>query len=181
MKTPLNFSFRKTAFLYLLIAIIIGGGCGKKNNDGPGDTNYYISFKAGNAAYTYKGYPYATFSQSDDTYLGGFGAFSSEGNGTKNVVSVLTGSLKPIAVNTYTGVIKPGSGGETPAVFLSYIDEQGKTFANLYKDNATNIVTITALSATSVKGTFSGKIYDVQQTNAPAIGFSGEFYVQRVK
>jgi hypothetical protein len=112
-------------------------------------------------------------------YLGGFGAFKEEGVGTKNGASILVGSLTDIKEGTYSGLINPPSGGETPAVFLSYIDDNGKTFANLYNDNATNTVTITSLTKTSVKGNFSGKIYDAVQAGGASLDFSGEFFVKR--
>jgi hypothetical protein len=174
------FQFAKpNRFFVLLLSMLFIAGCGKKNGGTSSGSDYYIKFKVDGKEITFKGFPYASFSQSDGMYLGGFGAFKEEGVGTKNVASVLVGGLTEIKEGTYSGLINPPSGGETPAVFLSYIDDNGKTFANLYNDNATNTVTITYLTKTSVKGNFSGKIYDAVQAGGASLDFSGEFFVKR--
>jgi hypothetical protein len=165
------------AALLMITALFVG--CGKKDGGGSSNSDYYIKFKIDGKQITFKGYPYASFSQSDGMYMGGFGAFEKENVGTKNVASVLVGSLSEIKEGTYSGLINPPSGGATPAVFLTYIDDNGKTFGNLYQDNATNTVTITSLNGTSVKGNFSGKIYDVAQAGSSPLEFSGEFSVKR--
>ncbi|MEO9020492.1 MAG: hypothetical protein ABI237_15665 [Ginsengibacter sp.] len=166
--------------LLFLIATIIFAGCGKKDSDHSSDTDYYIKFTVLGKSYTFKGYPYATLSQADGIYTGGVGSFQEQGVGTKNVASILIGSLSSIKQETYSGIINTPAGGTTPAIFFAYIDENGKTFGSLYKDNVTNTVTITALSGTSIKGNFSGKIYDVLATNTSPINFSGDFNVKRV-
>lgn len=167
------------SFIVLLLLTAFFTGCGKKNDSGSSGSDYYIKFKVDGKQYTFKGYPYAAFSQSDGIHMGGFGAFKEEGLGTKNVASVLVGSLADIKERTYSGLVNPPAGGATPAVFFSYIDENGKTFANLYDDNATNTVTITSLNGTSVKGNFSGKIYDAVQAGGTPLEFSGDFFVKR--
>ena len=166
--------------LLFLTATAMLAGCGKKKGDASSDTDYYVRFTVSGKSYTFKGYPYATLSQADGIYTGGIGSFQEQGVGTKNVASILIGSLSAIKEGAYSGIITPPAGGATPAIFFAYIDEAGKTFGSLYKDNATNSATITALSGTSVKGNFSGKIYGVLDANASPITFSGDFYVKRV-
>lgn len=170
--------FRLNLLAALLLFLMMG--CGKKGGGGPSSSDYYVKFKVDGQQYTFKGYPYATFTYSDDMYLIGVGGFKEEGVGTKNAASILVGSLTEIKEGTYSGLIHPPSGGAAPTVFIAYIDQNGKTFSNLYKDNATNTVTITSLNETSVKGHFSGKIYDVvNQENTPH-EYSGDFFVKRV-
>lgn len=164
--------------LFLAAAILLAGCSKDKKGSASGD--YYFKFSVNGQSYNFEGNPYATFSQSNGLYLGGFGSFKDMSVGTKNVVSALVGSTTALKTGTYSGLLYPPSGGNSPTVFFSWIDENGKTFGNLYQDNATNIVTITELTNSSVKGTFSGKIYDVLQPGSAAMSFSGEFLVKRV-
>jgi len=173
-------SIFRAVFLASLSFTLLLGGCSKKGSDMPDGGDYYFKFNAGSQSYSYTGNSYATFSTSDDLNLAGIGGFENMSVGTKNVASVLIGSLNEITQSTYSGLVYPGATGNSPAVFFSWIDENGKTYGSLYQDNATNTVTITQLSSSSVKGTFSGKIYDVLTSGSPAINFSGEFYVKRM-
>lgn len=170
--------FRTVVSVSLLLTLLLGG-CSKKETDTPGG-DYYFKFKAGSQSYSYTGNSYATFSTSDDLNLAGIGGFENSSVGTKNVASVLIGSLTEIKQGTYSGLVYPNASGNSPVVFFSWIDENGKTYGNLYQDNATNTVTISQLSSSSVKGSFSGKIYDVSASGSPAISFSGEFHVKRM-
>ena len=173
LKTKLNISL-----LLLSITIMMLAGCGKKNSSTSSD--YYFRFTLSGKSYNFKGYSYASFSQDNGIYMAGVGSFQDQNVGTKNVASVLIGSLSNIKEGTYSGIIAPPSGGNTPSIFFSYIDDTGKTFGSLYDDNATNTVTVTSLTGTSIKGTFSGKIYDVLDPNASPMSFEGDFYVKRV-
>ncbi|MDP4286192.1 MAG: hypothetical protein Q8891_17420 [Bacteroidota bacterium] len=166
------------SLLLLSITIMIFAGCGKK--DGSTSSDYYLRFTVSGKSFTFKGYPYASFSQDNGIYMAGIGSFQDQGVGTKNVASVLIGSLTAIKEGTYSGLIAPPGGGNTPSIFFSYIDDTGKTFGSLYDDNATNTVTVTSLTGTSIKGTFSGKIYDMLDANASPMSFEGDFYVTRV-
>lgn len=169
---------KRQLFLVLLSSVLMVA-CKKDKNDGGGD-GYYVKFTLNGTEFQFKGMPYANFSVADDIYLGGFGAFKEQGV-TENMMSVLVGSLENIKEGaTYTGLIHPpATGGPTPAVFFSYIDAEGTTFANLYDDNAVNTVTITALNSKEVKGTFSGVVHKVGQTGA-GNSISGDFFVKRV-
>jgi len=171
-------SYWRPSFLIILSFALLLGICAKSKSDGSGE--YYFKFTAGSQSFTYTGNSYATLSTSDDIYMAGIGGFKDMSVGTKNVASVLVGSLNPIANGTYSGLVYQGTGGNTPKIFLSWIDANGKTFGSLYQDYATNTVTITQLSSSVVKGTFSGKIYDVSSSGSAPINFSGEFYVKRM-
>lgn len=164
--------------LVILVAVILLSGCSKSDNGG-GD--YYFKFTLNGKTTTFKGNPYGSFNESGGIYYGGAGAFQDMNVGTKNVVSALVSSASSIKAGTFTGLVSVPSGGDTPAVIFSWIDENGKTYSSMYQDNATNTVTITDLTGSSVKGKFSGKIYDVLQPNAAAMNFSGDFYVKRMK
>ena len=177
MKTSFKSLFK---ICFIALSVTMSAGCGKKNGSGSSDTDYYVKFSVSGNQFNFKGYPYASFSQSDGMYLGGIGSSQDQGVGTKNVVSVTFGSLASIKEGTYSGLLNPPAGGATPAVFFAYIDKDGKTFGNLYNDNATNKVTITSISSGSVKGNFSGKIYDVLQPGSSPLEFSGDFNVKRV-
>lgn len=170
----------RNMFLLSLTIILALAGCSKKGSNGPGSGDYYFKFTAGGQSYNYTANSYATFSTSDDIYLAGIGGFEDMSVGTKNVASVLLGSLNTITQSTYSGLVYPGTAGNTPKIFFSWIDGNGKTYSSLYQDNATNTVTISQLSSSSVKGTFSGKIYDVSSSGSAGIAYSGEFYVKRV-
>lgn len=166
--------------LLSLFVILIFAGCGKKNDSDASGSNYYVKFNVAGKSFEYKGSPYASFSQDNGLYIGGVGAFKDMGVGTKNVVSVSISSNSAIQTNTYSGLVNISSGGTTLAVIFAYIDENGKSFGNHYEDNADNKVTITSLSQNSVKGTFSGKIYEILNQAASPLSFSGEFYVKRM-
>lgn len=166
--------------LLLLVSVLLFSGCSKSGNDG-GSGNYYFTFTVNGKTTNFKGNPYASFNESNGLYYGGAGAFQDMNVGTKNVVSALVSSSSSIKAGTFTGLVAVPSGGDTPAVIFSWIDENGKTYSSVYQDNATNTVTITELTGASVKGTFSGKIYDILQPNAAGMSFSGEFYVKRMK
>lgn len=171
--------FRNIFLLALTITLTLAG-CSKKGDGGPDSGDYYFKFTVGSQSYNYTANSYATFSTADDIYLAGIGGFEDMSVGTKNVASVLVGSLNTITQSTYAGLVYPGSDGNTPKVFFSWIDGNGKTYSSLYQDNATNTLTITRLSSSSVSGTFSGKIYDISASGSAAITYSGEFYVKRV-
>lgn len=159
--------------------VFVVDGCSKKKGDAPSSGDYYFKFSAGNQSFTYDANSYASFSNSDGLFLVGIGGFKDMAVGNKNVASVLVGSTDAIGQSSYSGLVYPDNGGNSPAVFLSWIDGNGKTFGSLYQDNATDVVTITELTASSVKGKFSGKIYDVTSPG-DAINYSGEFYVKRM-
>ncbi|MCO5286559.1 MAG: hypothetical protein M9898_09115 [Chitinophagaceae bacterium] len=170
----------KWSLVICLSPLLLLSSCSKKGSDGPGGGDYYFKLNVGGQSYTYTANSYATLSSSGDIYMAGIGGFRDMSVGNKNVASILVGSLSPIGQGTYKGLVYPGTSGNTPAVFFSWIDADGTTFSSLYQDNATNTVQITQLSSASVKGTFSGKIYNALATGSPAIAFTGEFYVKRV-
>ncbi|MCO6497579.1 MAG: hypothetical protein J5I50_07945 [Chitinophagaceae bacterium] len=171
-------NFFRLGLLVSLSCLLVLFGCSKKRDNGGSD--YYFKFTVGTQSYTYTAYSYANFSTSGDIHMVGIGGFEDMGVGTKNVASVLVGSLDEIAKGSYSGLVYPGSSGNTPKVFFTWIDNEGKTFGNYYDDNATNTVILTQVSSSAVKGTFSGKIYDVASLGTNARSFSGEFYVKRV-
>lgn len=164
--------------LLFLFSVVLFTSCSKSNSGG---SDYYFKFTVNGKTTTFKGNPYATFNESGGLYYGGAGAFQDMNVGTKNVVSALVSGTSSIKTGTFKGLVSVPSGGDTPAVIFSWIDENGKTYSSVYQDNATNTVTITAITGSSVKGTFSGKIYDLMQPNAAEMSFSGEFYVKRMK
>lgn len=167
--------------LFLLFTILLLWGCSKKNDNSSSGGDYAIHFTVGSSSYTFSGSPYGTFSESNGYFIGGVGAFKTMGDGSKNVVSVLVSGLSRISNGTYSGVIHPASGGETPAVIFSYIDENGKTYSSTYADNSSNTVSITSISSTSVKGTFTGKLHDALHPDAAPVNFSGDFFVKRMQ
>ena len=171
----------KRQILLVFLSAILMIACKKdKGGDSDGD-GYYIKFKLNETELQFKGMPYATFSVADDIYQGGFGASKEQGV-VENMMSVLVGSLESIRAGaTYAGLIYPPvTGGSTPAVFFSYIDAEGVTFANLYEDNAMNTVTITSLDSKEVKGVFSGVVHKVADPASAGIPISGDFFVKRV-
>lgn len=174
-------SMLKRQILLVSLSAILMTACKKDKGGDSGGDGYYVKFKLNGTEMQFKGMPYATFSVADDIYLGGFGASREQGV-TENMMSVLVGSLENIKAGvTYTGLIHPPvTGGPTPAVFFSYIDAEGVTFANLYEDNAINIVTITSLDSKEVKGTFSGVMHKVVDPTSAAIPVSGDFFVKRI-
>lgn len=173
-------SILKRQILLVFLSAILMMACKKDKGGDSGGDGYYIKFKLNGTEFQFKGMPYATFSVADDIYLGGFGAFKEQGV-TENMMSVLVGSLENIKAGaTYTGLIYPPvTGGSTPAVFFSYIDAEGETFANLYEDNAMNTVIITSLDSKEVKGTFSGILHKVSEPGSAGISLSGDFFVKR--
>lgn len=88
--------------------------------------------------------------------------------------------MAALTTGTYSGLVSPPSGGNSPAIFFSWIDENGKTYTSLYKDNVTNTATITSMTSSSVKGNFSGKIYEALNQDSDPLTFSGEFVVKRM-
>lgn len=179
----MQFSTRKATYLILSLACIalFLGSCKKDGDDDDDDGrddsgSYMISFKANGV--------FQEFTSEDFTK----GAFSDNGTqyssivtGTRSSGQIAIGvevfDNKAISETTYTGYVVTEATSQTPAYVvgasINYRDQQMIYLTGAQSPNVT--IKITAITATSVQGTFSGTL---KSGGGPDIVITeGKFYV----
>ncbi len=158
---------RAACSLLIFIALIFGG-C---STDDPGEDQYYISFKADLTRIVFIDQPdlTANFSESGNQH----GCTINGSDRTSNItIQILDDSS--ITTGTYSGY--ETLGGVNIGVLMRYQDDNNDVFEQ-DSGNRDAIVTITAITATSVAGVFSGTV----KTTTSAIEIKeGEFFVRRI-
>ena len=153
-----HFAFRKNLFYSFIIVPFIIGACNKDEH--PSDSQYFIRFKADLTRIVFTDQPVliANFSESG----GQHNCLISGGDRTSSItLQIVDDSI--ISLGSYYGV------------GISYKDDNGIIFE---QDNANfnSAVTITELTATSVRGAFYGAVSAIGSTIAIS---EGEFHVRR--
>jgi hypothetical protein len=147
----------RTICSWLICFTLLFGGC---SEDEPAEDKYYISFMADLTRIVFTDQPVltASYSQSGSQYNCTIGG----GDRTSNItIQILDNGS--IAVGAYTDVQ------------IKYQDDHGDVFEQ-DSGNADATATITAMTATSVRGRFSGT---VSTTNSVISITEGEFFVKR--
>jgi hypothetical protein len=194
--------FLKTYLPAFLFSILLIEGC-KKSNDSPGSPSggYYISFKANGVQKQYSSQPFAviTYDANEKVYTGLIGAYknfdATVSDSVQEQLSLLLFSNSAIAANSTfqdPAKVTASDGSKLPPVQVTYYNDQKLGFltlglfadstgmvANFPNAIANGKVTITELTATYAKGTFSGTAFlDTDLTTTEEIT-DGEFYVKR--
>lgn len=193
-------ALRAIAVLYCLFLV---HACKKSNADNSGNnqnSEYYLRFKANGVKKEYTSQPAAIFTKvtSDGVYGGLFDAYKDYTAGVQDVVSIIIFSSNPVVANiSYHDPLKTIKTDQTavPQILLTYTDEHKNTFQSMGPigdENGNTIfagvvadaqVTITELTSTYIKGTFSGSTYlstDISLQQKQAIT-EGEFYLKRLQ
>ena len=169
----------RTLFCIITICGILVAGCGGSTSTGPGPnpgSDYYIRFRAGSVDRNYTGdlLVHGAFNQVSTEYVFTADAVAEDGSITGGSVILGAQDVTPITTKTYGTYQVVGSGWTVGQILYSI---GGIQYSN--EDVPNDIrVTITEISSTAVKGTFSGT---VKANGKPSIPITnGEFNVKRV-
>ncbi len=160
----------KLRFFYLLpvilfLAVILLSSCGKDE-----ESVYYIRFTANGEPVEFNNQLIliAGFGHSGDIYTGTIGG----ANDVSSNVGLQIHNNAPITEGTYSGY------GGAAGVIISYTEKSsGVLFSSGGGPNVDATVVITEMTATSVKGTFHGKLLAAGQPDMTVT--NGSFFVRR--
>ncbi len=166
----------RAGLILLLALVLVAGGCKKDNgnDEGEGDTEYYMRFKVNGSQVEYKSNLVAqVFPVSNKALyscvLQGFEKFPEEGD--KNHLGIIIWDEIPITNNTYRNDenTENSDGNEVPQVVVTYLDSDKTGYLshgvppvpvppldNIISDVQ---IAITELTASRITGTFSGTLY----------------------
>ena len=166
-----------------------------KSGSNNGGSGYYMKFKLNGVDVNYGSDALAelSHSSSDGLYNAALIAYQDVNAGAKNAVTILVYSSGAIAANV--GYNDPGKAAETngaqvPQSTVFWYDSTGAAYltAGEFSDASGNMIisgtvadsklTITELTNTDVKGTFSGTVYLSDFSKSAAIT-DGQFYLKR--
>lgn len=137
--------------------MLLAAGCSKeKSLEEEDDTNYFIKFNLGTEVKEYRDVVLAIRSTAN-----GMNGVSVQGQATltdnNDAVLITITELDPIVAKTYT----ENATSDSPV--LAYRDASGNEFSTLFATVPTGVsVTIENINEASVRGTFSGTLYDLQ-------------------
>jgi len=189
-------SFHSILYFAAILSILFSN-CKKSSSD-PGNGNgsgYYMRCKLSGASVEYTSQAFASISHltSDNLYTCVMGAYKDVNAGAKNAFTVTIFSVNPIAANVgYNDPLKAqGSSGNTvPQTTIFWYDATGAGYLTVgsLSDNSGNTsisgvvanahLTITELTSTYLKGTFSGTVYRSDLSTSEVVT-DGEFYLKR--
>ncbi|HET6252445.1 MAG TPA: hypothetical protein VFE32_00155 [Puia sp.] len=182
-----------------LLAITLSH-CKKSNSSGNGNngngSGYYFKFKLNGASVEYDSEPVAELSptNSEGLYSAALIAYQNVNAGSKNAITILAYSSNTIAANVpYNDPSKAteANGAPVPQSTVFWYDSTGVSYltAGEFADASGNIpiagmvanskLTITDLTSTYLKGTFSGTVYNAGNLSASITITDGEFYLKR--
>jgi hypothetical protein len=190
---------RLASLAALTIVALTLSHCKKSSGSGSGNNNngngYYMKFDLNGNPVDYGSDALAelSFSSSDGLYSAALIAYKDVNAGAKNAVTILAYSSSGIAANV--GYNDPGKAAETngaqvPQSTIFWYDSTGAAYltAGEFADASGNMMisgavadcklTITELTNTDVKGTFSGTVYRTDFSTSDVIT-NGQFYLKR--
>lgn len=155
----------------LFIALLSATFSSCSKDDEPAENDYYVRFNASGQKVEFKvhGSLVAAFGQSGSNHNAVFTGYDATSN-----ISLQVFDNKAITTATYTGYTLSDS--SFIGALIGYTDKSG----TLYMQDALNPVTsisISEITATTVKGTFSGTVKASGKTDISIT--NGEFYVWR--
>jgi hypothetical protein len=190
---------RITSLLVFICFVVYLHSCSKKDVSGTTNSStYYIKFKLNGTETDYNSGAFGSilYSASAGVYTGFIAAYYDVNAGLKNAIAITITSNDPIKVNKAykdPGKSVQKNGDTTSQVTLNYYDNQAVGYLTLglfVSPNGTipvpgavadGQVTLTEISATDIKGTFSGTIY--KSTDGSFQTYlritDGEFFVKR--
>lgn len=159
------------ALAMVIVSVTLISGCTKDEEH----TEYYMRFKSNGVMIEYTNQLGLTagFAQSGNQYVGTISGW----NDANSNFSMLLYDLAPITEITYSGYAVSVDG--TVGVLLAHKEiNSGKVFSSGVTSDYDARVTISEITETGVKGTFSGLI---KASGLPDISITeGSFYVKRV-
>lgn len=162
----------KKIFFALMGILFLASSCSKEESEEQkaADSNFFVRFKAGAETKEYKDIVLAL-----RTTNGGMNTVAIQGQETLNantpgIIVTITDPAE-ITAKTYT----ENGTNDSPATL--YRDAAAKEFSNLFMTTASGFsVTITEINTTTVRGTFNGKVSDL---NGDELTISdGSFYAK---
>ncbi len=189
---------RFTSFLLLFSFGVLLSGCFKEENIILGGKHYYVSYTANGESV----FAYSKISDTDPAWVGGFNYFQEEYNKYKTRVAVLRTDAtffslfdiiiedsEPLLTNTtYTFHIRPDDPdnlvyNESLSMMVKYHGNyyMSNVFNSIYLLNSRARLTITEVTPTSIRGTFSGNFF-VKLNGGETVAIrDGEFYMPRTQ
>ncbi len=166
--------------LGVVISIFLLTGC-KKNSSGSGG-KYYIRFDRNGSSIEMDLQPQSSFYDSLAAGLntGTMEAFTSDG---KQAMLLFVYNNSPVAAGTYTQNFVSAN-QSIPQAQMAYTDETGTAYSSgssILNASAAAIITISELTNTYVKGTFSGNLLTSDYSGVQYKITNGEFYLQRLQ
>lgn len=168
---------KKAAGFFLVFTLLVTSltfivSCAK-DDESPGE--FYLRFKANGTLveYTNQLALSAGFAQNGNQHVGTISGW----NNSSSNFSILLYNLAPISETTYSGYSVSADG--TVGVLFAHKEKvSGAVFGSGVTPDYDAMATLSQLTETSVKGTFSGTI---RAAGHPDIGITeGEFFVKRV-
>ena len=191
-------SIRRLLYLAAFLPFFFSN-CKKSNSNSAnssGSNGYYMRFKMGGSSVEYGSQAFAEIAHlsSNNLYTCVMAAYKDVNAGAKNAVTITIFSADPIAAGVgYNDPLKAaGSGGNVPETTIFWYDATGAGYltAGSLSDNTGNTriagvvanakLTITELTSTYLKGTFSGTAYRSDFATSEVIT-EGEFYLKRTQ
>lgn len=170
-----------TYFLFFAFALISFSACKKDSGSNSGG-GYYIKFKRDGKEIKMTYSPQAVFADVSliGLYNGTFEAFTSDG---KTTMLIIIYDASPVAAGkTYTQDFL--STASLPQAQLAYTDETTTGYSSgstILNPDASTTVSISDLTDTYIKGTFSGKLLTSDYKGIKYTITDGEFYLKIVK
>lgn len=203
MNMTRKFFAGRSAVLWLIVACAPISQCKKSGTSGSGSpgggagSGYYIKFDLDGTPLEYTDDAIATVTgiNGDGLYGAALVAYKNVNAGAKNAVTIPLFSSSPIAANTpYNDPVKATekNGEMVPESVIFWDDSTGTAYltAGTLSDANGNTplpgvvanaqVTITELTATDVKGSFSGTVYRPDFAVSKSVT-NGEFFLKRVQ
>jgi hypothetical protein len=196
-----SFSIRLASFSALALLLFTFSMCKKTNSNGGGSGNsggYYLKFNLNGTAVDYESSAAAELNKlnSDGLYSAVLEAYKDFTIGsTTNEITITLFSANPITTTTYEDPHKADetNGSQVPQAEVFWEDSTatGYLTAGALADSNGNIpiagmvanaqVTITELTSTDLKGTFSGTLYNSTNFTVVEAITNGEFYLKRTQ
>lgn len=195
------FSASAIAFCLVILLTSCKKSSGNLNNNNT-DGGYYIDFTANGMKQEFKSFPIAQTSYNSDkkVYVTGLLAYKDSAITDENLLNIVITSASPLIVGAdYKDPLKTVAGaGKVPQVIITYDDAQKKAFLSMgvFADETGNFsvfvpdynklvadanVTITEVTSTYVKGTFSGTVFNLDNNSYVVSKMpltDGKFYLQ---
>jgi hypothetical protein len=171
---------------------------GGPNSGGGNNSGYYMKFNLNGKAVEYDSEPIAELNKvnSDGLYSAVLLAYQNVNAGTKNEVTITVFSSTAIAANVaYDDPQKATetNGSQVPEATIFWEDSTGTGYlsAGEFSDANGNMIisglvancklTITELTSSDLKGTFSGTVYNSGNLSVSDVITDGEFYLRRTQ
>ena len=161
----------------VLTVAVLAVACGKDSDGGTGPSNdgdlfYRFDANGTRVTYTVQQSLLGSFSRNNNQRVLIITGFNANSN---SALQVYSGA--DIGVGSYSGYTINPAQGVVIGTIMHYQDSNGVLYATDSSVNPTDVVTITDLTATTVRGTFSGRLKSAGRPDM--VITNGEFLVKR--